>query len=233
MGKGFWVALVAVLVIMIGAFILLDDSEPIEELDNPHEIVAGVDHTIGSPDAPVTLVKYSDFQCSFCRDGAVVLETVREQFSDDEVQFVYRHSPFLTHAFDAARASEAAARQGAFWEMHDAIFASFDEWSSSTNARSIFENLAADIGLDVDQYNDDFPDVSSRVERDVQIRNQLDITGTPTYFLNGEQIPNPASVEGFIEVLENALAAAEEEESSDSDPDTEAIREDEEETDES
>ena len=214
MGKGFWIALVLILAIMIGGFLLLDDSEPVAELENPHEIEAGVDHTIGSPDAPVTLVKYSDFQCSFCRDGAIVLEEVRDQFSEDELQFVYRHSPFLTHAFDAARASEAAARQGAFWEMHDALFINFDEWSDSTNARSIFEELAADIGLDVDQYNEDFTDVSSRVERDVQIRNQLEVTGTPTYFINGERIDNPVSLEAFVEVLEDALAEAEAEEAS-------------------
>lgn len=235
MGKGFWVALVAILAVMIGGFTLLNDNEPVEELENPHEIVADVDHAIGSADAPVTLVKYSDFQCPACQASAVVLEEVRSQYSEDELQFVYRHSPFLPQAFDAARATEAAHQQGEFWAMHDLLFARLDDWSGSTNARSVFDDYAEELGLDVEQFSDDFEDASSRVERDVAIRNQLEITATPTFFINGERIQqNPGSIDAFYEIIDNALASAEEEgESATSDPAEEATREDEEETDES
>ena len=233
MGKGFWVALVAVLAVMIGAFIVLDDSEPVEELDNPHEIVANVDHTIGSIDAPVTLVKYSDFQCPACQSSAVVLEEVRSQYSEDELLFVYRHSPFLPQAFDAARASEAASEQGDFWGMHDLLFARLDDWSGSTNARSVFEGFAEELGLDVEQFSNDFAGTSSRVERDVAIRTQLGVQATPTYSINGEMLEqNPGSVEAFYELIDNALAAAEEEDEP-TEANEDAVREDEEETGES
>ena len=91
------------------------------------------DHIRGSPDAPLTLVEYGDFECPFCSRATGSIDQVREHFGD-ELRYVWRHLPLERvhpRAFDAARASEAAALQGRFWEMARELFAHPDdlEWS--------------------------------------------------------------------------------------------------------
>ncbi|MEX0934646.1 MAG: thioredoxin domain-containing protein, partial [Candidatus Saccharimonadales bacterium] len=164
MGKGFWVILVLVVAAMISAVFIFGerDSQPRETIENPHEITSE-DHTIGSEDSSVvTLVKYSDFQCPACETGYRILPEVREHFGDD-LLFAYRHSPFLPQAYDAARATEAAANQGMFWEMHDMLFDNQASWSGNANVRSLFESYADELGMDVDQFRSDFQDVGPRV----------------------------------------------------------------------
>ncbi|MEX0668778.1 MAG: thioredoxin domain-containing protein [Candidatus Saccharimonadales bacterium] len=207
MGKGFWAVLVLVVAVMISSIFIFGDrdSQPRETIENPHEITAE-DHKIGSEeDTAITLVKYSDFQCPACQTGYSILPEVREHFGDD-LLFVYRHSPFLPQAYDAARATEAAAEQGMFWEMHDTLFDNQASWSGNTNARSLFESYAEDLDMDVDQFRSDFQDAGSRVERDVAIRDQIDVIGTPTYFINGERLQqNPQTAEMFISIIEGYL----------------------------
>ncbi len=84
-----------------------------------------VDHIIGSPDAPLVLVEYGDFECPYCGRAAPVVEELVTRFGD-ELAVVFRHLPLVDvheHAEMAAEAAEAAAAQGRFWEMHDALFA--------------------------------------------------------------------------------------------------------------
>ena len=91
------------------------------------------DHIRGDPDAPLTLVEYGDFECPFCSRATGAIDEVRAHFGD-ELRYVWRHLPLERvhpRAFDAARASEAAALQGKFWEMGRELFAHQDdlEWS--------------------------------------------------------------------------------------------------------
>ena len=92
----------------------------------PELAVLATDHILGSAQAPVTIVEYSDFQCPFCRsffDGAYP-ELKKEYIDTSKVRLVYRHFPLSFHplAQKSAEASECAGEQGKFWEMHDAIF---------------------------------------------------------------------------------------------------------------
>ncbi len=207
MGKGFWAVLGLIVVVMVGVVIAFGDrdSAPREVIENPHEITEE-DNAVGPSDAPITLVKYSDFQCPACEVGYRALKDIKVEFADD-LQFVYRHSPFLTQAYDAARASEAAARQDMFWQMHDMLFERQSQWSGNANIRSLFESYAEELDMDVDQYREDFENAGSRVERDVAIRDQIDVIGTPTYFINGERLPeNPQTSERFAEIISEYLA---------------------------
>ena len=83
------------------------------------------DHVSGRADAPYELVMYGDFECPYCAAAQSILARVRSRLGD-ELRFAFRHLPLESvhpHARHAAEASEAAAAQGAFWEMHDALYA--------------------------------------------------------------------------------------------------------------
>jgi len=103
----------------------IDDGQP------GSVMLTGDDHYKGNPDAQVVLIEYSDFQCPACRAYIPIITSLIEQFPDDLV-VVYRHFPLQSvhaNARAAAEASEAAAKQGKFWEFHDILFDKQTEWS--------------------------------------------------------------------------------------------------------
>ena len=91
------------------------------------------EHVLGNPDAPVTVLEYADFECPYCAAAAPVLKQLVEE-SDGRVRLVFRHFPLAgnhPHALTAALAAEAAGAQGAFWPMHDLLFARQDRLTDS------------------------------------------------------------------------------------------------------
>jgi protein-disulfide isomerase len=95
------------------------------------------------------------------------------------------------HADEAARAAEAAALQGKFWQMHDMLFEKQKEWHETASARPVFLNYARTLGLDVQKFSRDMDSatVSSRVMNDENGGTARGVSGTPTVFLNGREIP--------------------------------------------
>ena len=145
-----------------------------------------VDHIIGSPEAPLVLVEYGDFECPYCGRAAPVVEELVTRFGD-ELAVVFRHLPLVDvheHAEMAAEAAEAAAAQGRFWEMHDALFAA----QGHLDAGALVDR-ATDLGLDVDRFVADLDDRrhSLRVARDVSSAADSGAAGTPTFFINGRR----------------------------------------------
>jgi protein-disulfide isomerase len=149
-------------------------------LDRP--VVAERDHIRGRADAPMTLVEYGDFECPFCGRATGVVRELRERFGE-ELRYVFRHLPLSDvhgHAELAAEASEAAAAQGRFWEMHDALFAHQGELEVED-----LMGYAADLGLDVERFARDL-EAGVGVERiraDVESAEASGAMGTPTFFV--------------------------------------------------
>ena len=209
MGKTFWILLVGVVAILVGAFLLVrdpsDNSSASGAVDNPLE-VTDEDHTKGPEDAAVTLIEYGDFQCPHCASAEPELKQLRQDFQG-ELRFVYRHFPLTgTHpnARAAAKASEAAARQDDFWAMHDLLFARQQEWSSSRNARETFLGYAEQLGLDMKQYEKDFEAAGSEVDYDRRTGEQLDVGSTPTFFVNGEKVAQNNLRKRIQSIIENS-----------------------------
>ena len=118
------------------------------------------DHIRGDADAPLTLVEYGDFECPFCSRATGSIDEVRAHFGD-RLRYVWRHLPLERvhpRAFDAARASEAAALQGKFWEMAITLFAHQDdlEWSD-------MYRYAVSVGCDIEQFDQDVRAHASKV----------------------------------------------------------------------
>jgi Na+/H+ antiporter NhaA len=142
------------------------------------------DHIRGRMDAPVTIVEYGDFECPYCGQAEGVLRELLRDAADD-VQYVWRHLPLTDvhpNAELAAQASEAAAAQGAFWEMHDVLLEHQDALAPSDLVR-----YAGELELDVDRFTDDLETQSfaGRIAEDVDGADRSTVSGTPTFFVNG------------------------------------------------
>ena len=140
------------------------------------------DHIRGPADAPVTVLEYGDFECPYCGQAEPVLRELLRDFGD--VAYVWRHLPLNDvhpNAQRAAEAAEAAARQGAFWELHDLLLAHQDALT--------YEDLlgyAERIGLDVDRFEEDLRtrQGAGRIAEDVDSADLSAVSGTPTFFVN-------------------------------------------------
>ena len=171
--------------------------------------ITGQEWYKGNPEAQITLIEYSDFQCPACATYYPMLQRLVEEMGD-QIKFIYRHFPLSSihpQADLAAQASEAAGVQGYFWEMHDLLFEKQSEWSGQKNAKDIFIGYARELGLDIELFSADIDSraVKKIVSDDKISGNQAFVSGTPTLFLNGEKINNPRSYDQLRQLIQNEL----------------------------
>ena len=206
MSKTFWIVVAVAVLALVGLFVATNEpGEQRESVEEPLEIT-DEDHAIGDSDAPLELVKYSDFQCPSCAEADPIVKDILDEHGDD-IHFVYRHfhvvQPQSTSHL-ASRATVAAENQDAFWEMHDVLFERQNDWAQEADAPNLINSYAEELGLDMEQFEADLEEAEGRVERDLDIAQQLGLFSTPTFFINGEQVE-----ETFAELpqlVENELA---------------------------
>jgi Na+/H+ antiporter NhaA len=158
------------------AEVLVDLAVPVEEER---------DHIRGPEDAPVTIVEYGDFECPYCGQAEPVIRELLADFGD--VRYVWRHLPLNDvhpHAQIAAEAAEAAARQGAFWELHDLLFEHQDALRSSD-----LVGYAGQLGLDTERFEEELSrhEGAAHIAEDVDGADLSTVSGTPTFFVNGRR----------------------------------------------
>jgi len=160
---------------------------------------------IGDPDAPVTIVEFTDYQCPFCQ--AFSSETLPRLLSDKiatgEVYYLLKDLP-LDSLHPNARAAAAAARcagaQGKYWEMHDALFESQSDWANRDDGpRQAFVDMAATLKLDRDAFEAclDDPDVAQAVQANVDEALALGADSTPFFYIDGLPVPGAQPYELF------------------------------------
>lgn len=171
--------------------------------------ISPLDNVEGNASSTVIIVEYSDFQCPACRSYYFVMKELMAEYGG-QVAMVYRHFPLTglhANAEFAARAAEAAGKQGKFWEMHDLLFEKQDEWAKVADVLPMFESYAKLLGISVDQFKTDW--ASGGVKDFVRAQRlnavKLGLQGTPSFFINGKQIQNPSSVEAFRVIIKDAL----------------------------
>jgi Na+/H+ antiporter NhaA len=162
---------------------LLGTAEPIVDLYI--DVDAERDHIRGPVEAPVTVVEYGDFECPFCGQAEPVVRELLRDFGD--VRYVWRHVPLNDvhpHAQLAAEAAEAAAVQGAFWEMHDLLLSHQDALRPAD-----LIGYAEQLGLDLERFTNDLREHGGavRVAEDVDSADLSGVSGTPTFFINGRR----------------------------------------------
>lgn len=165
----------------------------------------------GNPDAPVKLIEYSDFQCPACAYYQPFLAQL-EQDLGEQLSIEYRHFPLVQiHPLArlAAQAAEAAARQGRFWEMHDMLYQRQADWSplASGPAEEKFIEYAVQLELDPAEFSRDLnsTEIKDIVSQDEQDAYRLHLNGTPSFFLNGVKVKNPANYEEFRKIIESEI----------------------------
>ena len=152
--------------------------------------VSEEDWVLGSEDALMTIIFYTDFQCPYCALFASESHKLLETYPDD-VRLVYRPLPLSFHNLAplAAQAAEAAGLQGKFWEMHDHIFAKQQDWNSLTieGFTEWLNDAAEELGLEVEQFSADVvsEDVVNKITEQTEFHLSLGINATPSLFING------------------------------------------------
>ncbi len=164
------------------------------------------DHFRGPEGAPVTLVEYGDFECPYCGQAEPVLRELLRDFGD--VRYVWRHLPLSDvhpHAELAAEAAEAAAAQDAFWEMHDRLL----EHQDALTPPDLI-GYASELGLDADRFTEDLEKHAgaARVAEDVDGADLGNVSGTPTFFINGRRHYGAYDIDSLTEAVRAARARA-------------------------
>jgi Na+/H+ antiporter NhaA len=164
------------------------------------------DHLRGPMKAPVTVVEYGDFECPYCGRAEPAIRELLADFGD--VRYVWRHLPLTDvhpHAELAAEAAEAAAAQGAFWEMHDTLLRHQDELRPGD-----LIGYAADLGLDTERFARDLRThaFAAHVAEDVDTADLGSVSGTPTFFINGQRHHGAYDIDSLEDAVRTARAVA-------------------------
>jgi len=201
---GILAAAVVAAALGMGLFRLLARRDPVRQPTGARRLDPPVDperdHVRGPVDAPLELVEFGGLECPFCGRATGVVEELRHRFGDD-LRYVFRHLPLPEvhpHGEFAAEATEAAGAQGAFWAMHDRLFAHQDQ----LEAGELLDHAAA-LGLDLGRFAQDLGDgaFSARVRADVASAEASGVGGTPTFFVNGVRHTGPTDTEALAAAL--------------------------------
>lgn len=184
----------------------LKQAGSIRVLDAPTDTSAGNDDakspSVGSKDATVTIVEYSDFECPFCK---IVQPTLKEVLSiyEGKIRLVFKHLPSdgHRHSMVTARAATCAAEQDRFWQYHDAVFATVDR------SPDALKMLAQNLGLATDRFQTCLSSQRSltQVVRDAGNARNLGINSTPSFVINGRIVSGAISLTEFRRIIDEEL----------------------------
>jgi protein-disulfide isomerase len=208
--KGFLAIIAAVVLVFIGIFAF-----------NGHKSDSGsgkssssskgqpTSHIEGNGQNGILLVEYGDYQCPYCQQYYPIVKQVVAKYND-RIKFQFVNFPIVSlhqNAFAAARAAEAAALQGKFWEMHDLLYENQSQWAESSNPMQFFQQYAQQLGLNTDQFKKDYSSnkVNNAINADKAAGDKLGIEGTPTFYLNGKKIDVQADVGSFTKQIQQAI----------------------------
>lgn len=161
-----------------------------------------------NPDAPVQIVKFSDYQCPACKFFVPIEQKIKEDYSD-QVSIVTKHFPLSMHPYAhvASRSAEAARKQGKYKEMHDKIFEGQEVWSKG-NAERLFIGYAEEIGLDTEVFTADMnsAEMNQIVMEQRKEGVRMGVNATPTFYINGIKVENnPQTYMGFKVLIDREL----------------------------
>jgi len=172
--------------------------------------VTAADPVWGNPDAPVTIVEFSDFQCPFCARVGDTLDGLKRSYGPSQLRLVWKNYPLPFHnnarpAAEAAMAVYAVGGADAFWRFHELIFANQRELSAENYLR-----WAAMAGVDGAKFQAELSSKrqAAKVDEDLALAMRLGIRGTPVFRINGVPLMGAQPLEVFKETIDAQLAAA-------------------------
>ncbi|HEY6077764.1 MAG TPA: thioredoxin domain-containing protein [Polyangiaceae bacterium] len=172
--------------------------------------VSSKDPQWGKPNAPVTIVEISDFQCPFCSRVGPTLKQIKDKYGPDKVRIVWKHNPLPFHkqarpAHEAAATVFALSGSDAFWKFHDNAFANMQALTDEN-----FEKWAAEAGVDRAKFKAAYSakKYAAKVDEDLAMAKKIGATGTPAFRINGITLSGAQPLEKFAEVIDAQLAEA-------------------------
>ncbi|WP_017585709.1 DsbA family protein [Nocardiopsis ganjiahuensis] len=168
---------------------------------------------LGSADAPVVLVAYSDFACPYCATWAQETqpELVERYVDSGDLRIEWREFPYLGELSQTLSVGAVAAgEQDAFWEYQEAVFDRQDELKSAADPDSVLDEIVADLGLDTDRFQEDLGSERSGIEvgHDFVEGQQIGVSATPAFIINGDPVMGAQPLDVFVRSVDAALAAA-------------------------
>ena len=215
----FYIALVAIFV--GGAGILYVMSTRAQAASQPSKVdpallanMKAEGYLLGSPDAPVQVMEWGDFECPQCGNFAVVTEPdVRKRMIDSGlVALRYFDFPLPMHpnTWPASHAAACANEQGKFWPMHDRLFQGQLEWNSqaTTDPKKVFTGYAKDLGLNVDQWTQCYTTekFALQIQANRAEGDRRRVTGTPTFFIGDRQLMGNVTYDALRKEVDAVIA---------------------------
>lgn len=170
---------------------------------------------LGSPDAPITIVEYSDFQCPFClRHFEQTLPQLQPYIDAGQVRYVFKDFPIHSihsqaqKAHESARCAHELDGDEAFWTMHDLLFANQEQWANNPDHVEVYKSLAGEMGLDQAVFDQclDSGRYADAVNAQVAEGIDLAVQGTPTFFINGQRLVGAQPFTVFQQLIDSLLA---------------------------
>jgi protein-disulfide isomerase len=172
--------------------------------------------SMGDPNAPVTIVEYSDFQCPFClRHFDNTMPELQSYIDTGQVRYVFKDFPIRSihpqaqKAHESARCARELGGEEAYWEMHDLIFSNQNEWAGNGQHIELFKSMAGEIEIAQEAFVEclDSGRYADAVNTDLAEGRSFGVTGTPSFFINGQRIVGAQSFQVFQQIIESMLVA--------------------------
>ncbi|MDP9988338.1 thioredoxin domain-containing protein [Arthrobacter sp. KFRI-F3372] len=173
------------------------------------QIVREDSHRLTTPATEkAQLVEFLDFECESCRAAEPLVQELKKEYGD-RITFVHRYFPLPSHknSGQAALAVEAAAQQGKYEQMAAKMFETQPQWGEKQDfENALFRSFAEELGLDMEKYDTAMAaeETKERIRKDIADGQALGVTGTPTFFLNGQKL-TINSEEQFRQLLDDAV----------------------------
>lgn len=214
MSKQFLAVIAAIIVVFAGILLITNNKGGGSGNTQPTNHVEGLgkDH--------VTLVEYGDYECPYCGEYYPTVKQVQAEYNQ-QMTFQFRNFPLINihpNAFAGARAAEAAAMQGKFWQMHDLLYEqnqiyynsnqTASTWVGASDPTTYFDQYAKQLGLNVAEFKKDYSSskVNDLINADMNAGNKLNVDATPSFFLDGKLIQVGNSVSAFEKLINAAIA---------------------------
>ncbi len=216
--KGFYIGIGAVAVVGIGALAMAmaggaalpSGSIELAAIESARGFGG---YEIGDADAPVEIIEFADFECPACRQQWVLtIHDVKQRLvSTGQVRLVFRDFPLDMHqnARAAHHAAACVADQGKFWEMHDKLFDTQNEWTGRTGAERMFRGYARELGVDVGEYDACMSEgrFRGRIQASLEGGVTLGVSATPSYLI-GDRLYTRITYDGIKAVVDSLVGAA-------------------------
>ena len=209
MKSRFSIILIACILIFFG--IIIATKKDSETGSDGNYTFKTTDKVRGDGAKGVTLTEYGDFECPACGAYYPIVEQVFEKYKGD-IKFEFRNFPLRQihqHAMVAHRAAAAADDQGKFWDMYNLLYQNQETWKTQSDPSSTFRGFAESLKLDMPRYDAAFKSnfVNDVINKDLEKGQELGITGTPTFFIDGKKIESPKGLEDFSKAIDEAIKA--------------------------